>query len=49
MREAGLKVYGFGERKTPEPFVAACDKFIFTELLRRGAEGRAAQRGHQGI
>ena len=27
-------VYGFGERKTPEPFVAACDKFIYTEILR---------------
>lgn len=30
-----LLVYGFGERKTPKPFVAACDKFIFTEILRR--------------
>ena len=27
-------VYGFGEKKTPEPFVSACDKFIFTEVLR---------------
>lgn len=34
VREAGLVVYGFGERKTPEPFVAACDKFIYTEILR---------------
>lgn len=34
LREAGLVVYGFGERKTPEPFVAACDKFIYTEVLR---------------
>jgi uncharacterized LabA/DUF88 family protein len=34
IREAGLAVYGFGERKTPEPFVAACDKFIYTEILR---------------
>jgi len=33
IREAGLVVYGFGERKTPEPFVAACDKFIYTEIL----------------
>jgi hypothetical protein len=32
IREAGLVVYGFGERKTPEPFVAACDKFIYTEF-----------------
>jgi uncharacterized LabA/DUF88 family protein len=34
IREAGLVVYGFGERKTPAPFVAACDKFVYTELLR---------------
>jgi len=34
IREEGLAVYGFGERKTPEPFVAACDKFIYTDLLR---------------
>lgn len=34
IREAGLMVYGFGEKKTPDPFVAACDKFVFTEILR---------------
>ncbi len=34
LREAGLVVYGFGERKTPAPFVAACDKFVYTEILR---------------
>lgn len=34
IREAGLIVYGFGERKTPPPFVAACDKFIYTEILK---------------
>lgn len=34
IREAGLVVYGFGEKKTPAPFVAACDKFIYTEILR---------------
>ncbi|ODS97271.1 MAG: hypothetical protein ABS56_09805 [Lautropia sp. SCN 69-89] len=34
LREQGLLVYGFGERKTPEPFVAACDKFVYTEVLR---------------
>ena len=35
IREAGLSVYGFGEQKTPKPFVAACDKFIYTEILRK--------------
>ena len=33
IRESGLVVYGFGERKTPQPFVAACDKFIYTDIL----------------
>lgn len=34
IRETGLIVYGFGEKKTPKAFVSACDKFIFTEVLR---------------
>jgi uncharacterized LabA/DUF88 family protein len=34
LREAGLRVYGFGEKKTPAPFVAACDRFIYTEILK---------------
>jgi uncharacterized LabA/DUF88 family protein len=34
IREQGLLVYGFGEKKTPKAFVSACDKFIFTEVLR---------------
>lgn len=38
IREAGLTVYGFGEQKTPDPFVAACDKFIYTEVLRDDEE-----------
>ena len=38
LRESGLVVYGFGEKKTPKPFVAACDKFIYTEVLRAKEE-----------
>ncbi|MGM0432111.1 MAG: NYN domain-containing protein [Spirochaetota bacterium] len=34
IREQGVSAYGFGEKKTPEAFVSACDKFIFTEVLR---------------
>src|SRR4030067_1538462 len=34
IRESGLVVYGVGEKKTPEAFVSACDKFIYTEVLR---------------
>jgi hypothetical protein len=37
LREEGLTVYGFGERKTPDAFVQACDKFIYTEVLRPDA------------
>ncbi|OQD88341.1 hypothetical protein PENANT_c004G05434 [Penicillium antarcticum] len=33
VRESGLMVFGFGERKTPKAFVAACDKFVYTEDL----------------
>jgi len=38
LREEGLTVYGFGEEKTPKPFVAACDKFVYIELLREDAK-----------
>ncbi len=41
IRESGLVVYGFGEKKTPEPFVVACDKFIYTEVL-LGKENESA-------
>lgn len=34
LREEGIKVFGFGEKKTPEAFKNACHKFIFTEVLR---------------
>ena len=35
LREAGLVVYGFGQKKTPKAFVGACDRFIYTEILRK--------------
>ena len=38
IREAGLIVYGFGEQKTPKAFVGACDRFIYTEILRKQDE-----------
>jgi uncharacterized LabA/DUF88 family protein len=34
IRESGLTVYGFGEKKTPRAFVSVCDKFVYTEILR---------------
>jgi uncharacterized LabA/DUF88 family protein len=33
LREAGMLVIGIGEKKTPEPFISACDKFIYIEIL----------------
>lgn len=33
LREAGMKVFGMGEQKTPSAFRAACDKFIYIEIL----------------
>lgn len=38
IRETGLFVYGFGQKKTPQAFVSACDKFIFTEILKEQDE-----------
>ena len=34
LRESGRTVYGFGEKKTPEAFRKACDKFVYTEIFR---------------
>lgn len=33
LRESGKKVFGLGEKKTPKPFIVACDKFIYLEIL----------------
>ena len=38
LREAGMMVIGIGEKKTPEPFIVACDKFIYIEILKSQAE-----------
>ena len=34
LRESGQKVIGIGEKKTPNPFIVACDKFIYIEVIR---------------
>jgi len=38
LREAGMNVIGIGEKKTPDPFIVACDKFIYLEILKSGSE-----------
>ena len=43
LREAGKKVYGMGEKKTPNPFIVACDKFVYIEVIRSAAEQARAE------
>ncbi len=38
LREAGMTVFGIGEKKTPNPFIVACDKFIYIEILKYQSE-----------
>jgi len=42
VQNEGIKVYGFGEKKTPKPFMAACSQFIFTEQLMKQERGKDA-------
>ncbi|MFP4548699.1 MAG: NYN domain-containing protein [Fidelibacterota bacterium] len=43
LRESGMKVIGIGERKTPSPFIAACDRFIYIEVLAKDTETPASK------
>ncbi len=43
LREAGKKVYGMGEKKTPNPFIDACDKFVYIEVIRSAAQQERAE------
>lgn len=38
LREAGMQVFGIGEKKTPDPFIVACDKFIYLEILKKDSD-----------
>lgn len=42
LREAGKYVIGVGERKTPNPFIASCDKFIYLEIIETLSDGKKA-------
>lgn len=44
LREAGMQVYGIGEKKTPNPFIVACDKFIYLEILHQEEKGEKGKR-----
>ena len=43
LRDAGKKVYGMGEKKTPNPFIVACDKFVYIEVIRSAAQQERAE------
>ena len=43
IREQGVTVYGFGERKTPRPFITACDKFVYFDVLNSAGEQKEAE------
>jgi len=45
LREAGMLVIGIGERKTPKPFITACDKFIYIEILKRESRSSTKENG----
>jgi len=40
LRESGQRVFGIGEEKTPDPFIVACDKFIYIEILKGEEESK---------
>jgi uncharacterized LabA/DUF88 family protein len=45
LREAGMTVIGFGEKKTPQPFISACNKFIYLEILKsKNSESKSSKK-----
>lgn len=44
LREAGMQVIGIGEKKTPNPFIVACDKFIYIEILKTKAKAKESEK-----
>ncbi len=44
LREAGMQVIGIGEKKTPNPFIVACDKFIYIEILKNQSKERESEK-----
>ena len=43
IRERGVTVYGFGERKAPRPFITACDKFVYFDVLNAAGEQKEGE------
>jgi len=49
LREAGMKVFGMGEKKTPLPFITACDKFVYIEILKAAASPQRETARHSRV
>jgi uncharacterized LabA/DUF88 family protein len=49
LREAGMQVIGIGEKKTPNPFIVACDKFIYVEILKNQSAGEEVEPGEDQV
>jgi uncharacterized LabA/DUF88 family protein len=49
LREAGMKVIGMGEKKTLPPFITACDKFIYIEILKNNETKELVIEGHKHV
>jgi len=43
LKEAGMQVIGIGEKKTPNPFIVACDKFIYIEILKTKSKEKESE------
>ncbi len=48
LREAGMQVIGIGEKKTPNPFIVACDKFVYIEVLKSDSKIQLAEEEEEG-
>ncbi|GAF05113.1 NYN domain-containing protein [Saccharicrinis fermentans] len=48
LREAGMQVIGIGEKKTPNPFIVACDKFIYLEILKNETKPKESENEKDG-
>lgn len=49
LREAGMQVFGIGEKKTPNPFIVACDKFIYIEILKNQSQDDPADSSEEKV
>lgn len=49
LREAGKEVIGMGMKKTPQPFIAACNKFVYIEVLSHSLESGQVKKSLQNL